>query len=300
MKFSLPLLCAALIVTSLPAQAQRFEYQTLQQQVNRLQRDVQYLQRQGAGGGTVAPRGTALTNTAQVTAEIAAIQEEMRMIRGEMQSLRYENEQLKKQIQTLQEDIEFRLQELESGGAAPSAPAANADRMTQNTPAPTAPADTASEVAQGATGDAPYPADAAEPIALPSGGAPRNARELYNQAFKQLNQTNYVAAERDFTQFTKQYSDDPLIGNAWYWLGESFYVRRDYPKAANAFRQGYQKLPEGPKAGDNLLKLGMSLANLDKKTEACVVFKQVDQKYGANSQALRSKTLQEINRLDCR
>ena len=112
-----------------------------------------------------------------------------------------------------------------------------------------------------------------------------------------LNRSDYVGAEQAFARFTHDYPNDPLIGNAWYWLGETFYVRREYTQAANSFRQGFQALEEGPKAGDNLLKLAMSLAATQKDQEACVVLKQVDTKYSSNSTALKGKVTQEISRL---
>ena len=59
--------------------------------------------------------------------------------------------------------------------------------------------------------------------------------------------------------FVERYPKDPLAGNAQYWLGETFYVRKDYSNAATAFAQGYEKYPKGAKASDDLLKLGMSL-----------------------------------------
>jgi tol-pal system protein YbgF len=127
-----------------------------------------------------------------------------------------------------------------------------------------------------------------------------SARDLYNAAFKQLNQTNYEQAEKLFSQFTQRFPKDALIGNAWYWLGESHYVQRDYVKAADSFRNGYTKLPAGPKAGDNLLKLGMTLAAMKKTPEACVVLKQVEKKFAANSEAIKAKTRQEISRLGCK
>jgi tol-pal system protein YbgF len=137
-------------------------------------------------------------------------------------------------------------------------------------------------------------------LSIPKAGAPLSARDLYNQGFKQLNQTDYKGAEASFLQFTKTYSGDPLVGNAWYWLGEAYYVQRDYVKSANSFRQGYTKLPDGPKAGDNLLKLAMSLSALQKTPEACVVLKQVDKKFSANSEALKNKAREELSRLSCK
>ena len=97
----------------------------------------------------------------------------------------------------------------------------------------------------------------------------------------------------------KQYPKDPLAGNAFYWLGETFYVRRDYVKAADSFRQGFEALPSGPKAPDNLLKLSMSLNALKRDKEACVVLKQLVSKFGKTSAATKDKAQAEISRIGC-
>ena len=78
---------------------------------------------------------------------------------------------------------------------------------------------------------------------------------------------------------SKKHPKDPLVGNAYYWQGETYYIRRDYVNAADSFRQGFEALPTGPKAPDNLLKLAMSLNALNRDKEACVVLGQVISKY---------------------
>ncbi|MBT3764291.1 MAG: tol-pal system protein YbgF, partial [Rhodospirillales bacterium] len=53
------------------------------------------------------------------------------------------------------------------------------------------------------------------------------------------------------------------------------YVRKRYKPAAGSFYQGFKTNPKGPKASVTLLELGMSLANLDKKNEACTTFEKL-------------------------
>ena len=79
--------------------------------------------------------------------------------------------------------------------------------------------------------------------------------------------------------FIQAHPDHELSGNAQYWLGETYYVRKNYEDAVVAYLEGYQKYPKNQKAPDNLLKLGMSLANLGKKQEACATFTQLRQKF---------------------
>ena len=50
-----------------------------------------------------------------------------------------------------------------------------------------------------------------------------------------------------------------LASNAYYWLGETFYVQKNFQKAAISFAKGYQKFPKGNKAIDQLFKLALTL-----------------------------------------
>lgn len=300
---------ALLIVTTFlsgTAQAQRFETQQMNQRLSQIERDLNLLRRQGS---VVAPvgGGAAIGNAGQLGAEIARLDEEMRALRGQIEQANYNAEQAKQQLENMQKDMDFRLQEMETKLNAPRsetdlAPASSSDSsmshlsredLTQASKEAQE-ANLSEELKSVANGET-----AGGSLSIPKAGAPVNARDLYNQGFKQLNQTDYKGAESSFKQFTSKYSSDPLIGNAWYWLGEAYYVQRDYTKAADSFRQGYTKLPDGPKAGDNLLKLAMSLSAMDRSKESCVVLKQVDKKFSANSEAIRNKARQELTRLDC-
>ena len=70
-----------------------------------------------------------------------------------------------------------------------------------------------------------------------------------------------------------------MAGNAQYWLAETFYVRKQFERAAMAFAAGYQTYPDNIKAPDNLLKLALSLARIDKQEDACVALKQLGEKF---------------------
>jgi len=78
----------------------------------------------------------------------------------------------------------------------------------------------------------------------------------YQAAFNQLKEGRYDDAAAAFTKFLKDHHDHELASNAQYWLGEVFYVKRDYPAALSAFEgvlSGYQGARKTP---DALLKAG--------------------------------------------
>ena len=128
----------------------------------------------------------------------------------------------------------------------------------------------------------------------------KNPEEIYQRAYNLLSKGNYEAAEVAFIKFIKDYSDNNLASNAYYWLGETFYVRKNYQLAAYNFAAGYKKFPKGSKAADQLLKLGISLYTLNKNTEACTTFIKLDKEFSDAPSRIsnRAKTFKE--KLDCK
>ena len=130
-------------------------------------------------------------------------------------------------------------------------------------------------------------------------GAAANPEDLYESAFSYLKSGDYDSSEQYFSQFVDTYPDHALAGNAQYWLGESHYVRGDFEKAARIFAAGYRKYPKGPKAPDNLLKLGLSLANTGNTEDACIALRQLESEYDSGVGPVLRRAQQEISRLKC-
>jgi tol-pal system protein YbgF len=136
---------------------------------------------------------------------------------------------------------------------------------------------------------------AAAAVALPQG----SAKDQYEFAYNLLRQRNYPDAESAFRQFVGAHKTDELSGNAYYWLGETHYVRRQYEPAAVAFLEGYKGFPKGSKAPDNLLKLGMSLAALNRQGEACTTFSRLAKEFPDAPSNLKAVTENERKKLSC-
>ena len=124
--------------------------------------------------------------------------------------------------------------------------------------------------------------------------------EQYQYAFGLLQQANYDEAEKALRAFVAQHPTDFLAGNAQYWLGETYYVRGRYDDAALTFAEGYQKYPDNSKAPDDLLKLGMSLGQTGKKSEACVAFAELGKKFPGAPDNVLARVKDEKHRYGCR
>lgn len=106
---------------------------------------------------------------------------------------------------------------------------------------------------------------------------PQNAQAAYQYAKELISKGMYEDAETALRLFIEKFPKDPLAQAAAYWVGETYFVRKNYQQAAKQFMEAYSKWPTGQKAHDNLLKMGISLMRLGKKEQACVTFKKLAQ-----------------------
>lgn len=128
----------------------------------------------------------------------------------------------------------------------------------------------------------------------------KEAKTLYNEAFAAIKKQNYKSAESQFEAFLELHPKNSLAGNAQYWLGESYFARGQFDKAAVAFAEGFQKYRDSQKAPDNLFKLGLTMARLNKKQEACIAFKNFLTEYPKVSDSMTKRLQKEMNKLSCR
>ena len=150
------------------------------------------------------------------------MQDEIRTLRASIEQLQNELEQARQRNREQYIDLESRVNALEqpSGGVKP-APAS----------APAKP-----------------PVKAAPP---PVAGEAAAYQAAYNSLIKQ---GDAVAASRQFQDFLQAYPDSKLAPNAWYWLGESYYITQNYALALKSFDILNQRFPDSNKAPDALLK----------------------------------------------
>ena len=199
------------------------------------------------------------------------LQQSLTNLTGQIEQLQNRNARLQQQMEKMQADYEYRIEQLEKGGAGRPGGAAPRPAAQAAAPAP-----------------APTPG---------AGGA--NADQLYDEAIKKLQEGDYAAAERGFKTFIQRNPQAKLAGNAQYWLGETYYARRDYNSALAAFAEGYKVYKTSPKGPDNLLKLGITMAVLGRKPDACAVFARFSQDYPRATDLQKRRIEQERQKNGC-
>jgi tol-pal system protein YbgF len=232
-----------------------------------------------------------------------AVQADVRQLRGRIEELEYNEEGLRKQQKDLYNDLDKRIAAL-SGGA-PSGAATNGGNFVSSAgsgaPGAGGSGPGGAGAAAGATSAAGAGAGAAAAGATGSDSgtsgttASSEEQRVYAQSFDALKASSYSVAITGFKDFLSSYPSSPLAENAQYWLGEAYYVTRDFDAAGGAFRAVLTKYPDSRKAPDALLKLGYTQIEQKKTSEGRATLNQVVQKYpGTDAARLATDKLQHI------
>ncbi len=126
-----------------------------------------------------------------------------------------------------------------------------------------------------------------------------NESSDYNQAYLFLKNGEYAKAEQAFMTFMEKYPKGKLIGNANYWLGETYYAQKQWPQAAGFFADGFSKYKDNNKSLDSLFKLGLTMKQMQKKQEACTAFQGVLENLKGNNKTLKDRSEKELKELKC-
>jgi len=118
---------------------------------------------------------------------------------------------------------------------------------------------------------------------------------LYKDAYETFHRGDLEGSRRKFEAFLKQYSNTELSDNAQFWIGETYYLKKDYERAILEYEKAVVKYPEGDKIPAALLKQALAFLELGDKTNARNLFKRVIEKYPLSDQAqIAKKKLETI------
>lgn len=234
---------------------------------------VSALERQEA-----AQTGSAGQANVELLNRLTQLQSEMQALRGQVEQLQNENSALREGADNRYKDLDGRLQRIEgspagapplAAGAPPRAPAATSPGLVSRVPASTPPATVA-----------------------PAG----DERSAYDSAFASLRAGDYVASARGFKAYLDAFPGGALAPNAWYWLGESYYVTQNYPIALQSFDTLLQRFPDSTKAPDAMLKRGFAQLELGQAGPGQQTLNRVITDYPASDAArLAASKLRTLN-----
>ena len=274
MKKSLLLLVGLCLVTSFDVKA--VSNNALQRQIDQIKEDLQVLQRKQA-------RDSAENND---VVQLSQMDENLRQTVGRMDMIEHQLKTLEDKINMINKDIDVRLKMIE--GKPIEGGAMSTQEVAKKFDAPVAVGAPSSVVG----------ASVSKGKKLPDVKT-KSPEEVYQEGLDAINAGKNEEATDKFTAFLTKFPEHKLAGNAQYWLGESYYGRKDYAKAAVAFAKGYEKYKDGNKGADNILKLGMAMQILGKKDEACTAFVNLEKEFPKAPQNLKDRAKEKAEELAC-
>lgn len=189
--------------------------------------------------------------------QIEAARAELRSLRGQIEETRHELELVKQQQRDLYADLDRRLLLLENAAL-----------------------------------------HAAADGTLASEDALREADEatVYGDAFAALKAARYADAVKGFQVYLTKYPAGPRADSAAYWLGEAYYVQKNYQAALPAYQRVLDKYPDSRRAGDALLKVGFSQYELKAFRNARATLEKVVASYpGTEAARLAAERLARMD-----
>ena len=212
----------------------------------------------------------------------------VRSLNGKVDELEYKFKSLEEKINTINKDIDVRFRLLEGKPIPAGQSSVSTSKKFDTIVAKGAP--------KSIVGDAIVTSD------LTNLQPEKNMSvdELYTTGLEALKSGDTEKAESYFLLILKNHETNKLAGNAQYWLGEVYYKNKQFDKAAVAFAKGYNNYKDGAKGADSLLKLGLSMAQIGKKDEACLAFVNLPTEFKKADDTIKAKAKNEAKKLGCK
>ena len=222
----------------------------------------------GAPVPATAAGSPATAPIADLTARIDALEKGLAALTGQIEQAGYRNGQQDEAIKR----IEAQLATLNS--ATEAAP----PTAIKPPPAAIKPPPAAKPTVVATKPDAARKAMIASVEVPASGDA---AEDAYSYGFRLYTAKLYPEAQTKLKEFVAKYPAHRRYSYAQNLLGRAYYDEGKPALASVAFYDNYQKMPKGERAPESLYWLGQALTKLKKMTDACKVYDELQDVYGA-------------------
>ncbi|MDW5265198.1 MULTISPECIES: tetratricopeptide repeat protein [Acidobacteriaceae] len=217
------------------------------------------------------------TKIDQVSGQIQSMNDSLDEVKARIGNL----EKLLQNIQNQQQSINANMQNAQpaAGGGIPdnTAAPANAPSDAAALPAPNTGADGKP------LAGTPLPADNGAPASPP-------ADELYKTALGDYMSAKYSLASSEFGDVTKNYPDNPLSGNAFYYLGEIDYRAGHYVEAIKSYDKVISQYPASNKVPVSRLHKGNALIASKQTADGVRELRDLIQRFPNSPEAMQARS----------
>ncbi len=284
-----------------PLQAQS-QSNTLTPRVEKLEKEMRAVQRKvfpggsnqflepeiGATAQTTSPSGSpASSPVVDLTARVSALEGQLQTLTGQSEQNAFKLRQLDEAFVKFRGEMETRLKALEAGGT-PAPATGSSSTPPPSSTLPMKPTATVTPPAAGKPTTAPpkLAADrqtALEAIEKPDTGDAGEDGYLYG--YRLWDAKFYPQAQAQLKATADKYPKHKRWTYSQNLLGRAYLDDGKPALASVAFYDNYQKQPRGERAPDSLYYLGVALTRLKKPADACKVFDEFNDVYGATATA---------------
>jgi tol-pal system protein YbgF len=223
-------------------------------------------------------------------------------VSGQIQSLNDSVDEIKARIGSLQkliQDVQGQQQSMSAnmqnmpqttgGSTANSASTPNSTSPVPVTPIPDTSAPAPAPIVRRGKPSADVPQAAAP---LPGGGnsGVQPADELYKTALGDYMAAKYSLASSEFADVVKNYPDNPLSGNSYYYQAEIDYRGGRYASAIKSYDSVLQQYPDSNKVPVSHLHKGMALVALNQKEAGVRELRTLIQRYPNSPESMQARS----------
>jgi TolA-binding protein len=261
----------------------------LDQRVGKLEKEMKAVQRTvfpggapvqpdivGNTGPSIATGNAASTPIVDLTARIDALEKGLASLTGQVEQTGYRGRQADEAIKRL----EARLVTLEgdtpasvTDGATPAVAIPSQQSAANELPRPSVSANRPAPKVD--------PARRTEVAAVEMPSTGDDAEDKYTYGYRLYLAKLYPEAEAKLKEFVIKYPSHRRWSYAQNLLGRAYFDEGKPALASVAFYDNYQKAPKGERAAESLTWLGQSLTKLKKPADACKVYDELQEVYGA-------------------
>ena len=278
---------AALAVVPQIASAQRQAPPSPEQRIDRLERQVNQMQRQVFPKGRPADTAGFVDDPAATQSSVVSLDQRLDSLEKQMTDLVRASEENSNHLRTiesgiaqLKNDQDQRISALEqrmNEAAAAPQPAIETPPPATSSPAKPKPTTTKpTPPKSGTTGSATGGPDVASTTPAVDQG-----EDAYTQGFRLWEAGQYDQAISQLKAFTTSYPKHRRVSYANNLIGRAQLDKGDARSAANTLLANYRTNPAGERAPDSLYYLGQALMKLGQPGQACKAYAELDAVYGA-------------------
>lgn len=268
--------------------------------VGKLEKEMKAVQRKVFPGGAVlepeidpavANKPIGLPSTAplnDLTARIDALESQLKSLTGQVEQGEFRMRKLEDGLKAVRSEFDARLKLIEAAPApstesvaATAAPPLDKPKPTTVAAAPKPPSDTKPAATLTTTKPDPSRKAKVAEIEIPDTGDA--AEDVYTYGFRLYSAKLYPEAQAKLKEYIAKYPNGKKASFARNLLGRAYLDEGKPALASVAFYDNYQKLPRGERAAESLSWLGTALIRLKKPADACKVYTEFDEVYGAKA-----------------